>query len=93
MQVKDCLTFGMQRTAPPPLPSPLLMLSQSSGPTRCRQDIRPFESPDVNLEQYPTGAELASRLLFTVIAPALHPAMHRDLRVRHRRAGLAATDD
>ena len=30
------------------------------------QDIRPFEEPDVNLEQYPTGAELASRLLFTV---------------------------
>ena len=30
------------------------------------QDIQPFASPKVNLEQYPTGADIASRMLFTV---------------------------
>lgn len=30
------------------------------------QDIAPFEDPKVELEQYPTGAHLASRLLYTV---------------------------
>ena len=30
------------------------------------QDIAPFDSPKVELEQYPTGPHLASRLLFTV---------------------------
>ena len=51
----------------------------SSGPPRCRyimhilparmhalQDIAPFRKPKVDLEQYPTGPDLASRLLFTV---------------------------
>lgn len=33
------------------------------------QDIQPFVSPKVDLEQYPTGAEIASRMLFTVIYP------------------------
>ena len=33
------------------------------------QDIQPFVNPKVDLEQYPTGAEIASRLLFTVRAP------------------------
>lgn len=33
------------------------------------QDIQPFVSPKVDLEQYPTGSEIASRLLFTVRAP------------------------
>ena len=32
------------------------------------QDIAPFEDPKIELEQYPTGAHLASRLLFTVRA-------------------------
>lgn len=30
------------------------------------QDIAPFEDPKIELEQYPTGPHLASRLLFTV---------------------------
>ena len=30
------------------------------------QDIEGFSSPDVDLEQYPTSAEIASRMLFTV---------------------------
>lgn len=30
------------------------------------QDIQPFSQPKVELEQYPTGPHLASRLLFTV---------------------------
>lgn len=30
------------------------------------QGIAPFASPKVELEQYPTGPHLASRLLFTV---------------------------
>ncbi|CAK0738221.1 hypothetical protein CVIRNUC_001011 [Coccomyxa viridis] len=30
------------------------------------QGIQPFASPNVNLEQYPTGADIASRMLFTV---------------------------
>jgi len=30
------------------------------------QDIQPFSRPKVDLEQYPTGAEIASRMLFTV---------------------------
>ena len=30
------------------------------------QDIAAFEDPKVELEQYPTGPHLASRLLFTV---------------------------
>jgi len=30
------------------------------------QDFEPFSSPKIELEQYPTGAHLASRLLFTV---------------------------
>ena len=30
------------------------------------QDIAVFEDPKVDLEQYPTGPHLASRLLFTV---------------------------
>lgn len=31
-----------------------------------RQDIAVFSDPKVDLEQYPTGPHLASRLLFTV---------------------------
>lgn len=30
------------------------------------QDIAPFRQPKVDLEQYPTGPDLASRLLFTI---------------------------
>jgi predicted RNA methylase len=30
------------------------------------QDIDHFEAPRIDLEQYPTGAEIASRMLFTV---------------------------
>ncbi len=30
------------------------------------QGIQPFSRPKVALEQYPTGAEIASRMLFTV---------------------------
>jgi predicted RNA methylase len=30
------------------------------------QDIQGFNTPIVDLEQYPTGAEIASRMLFTV---------------------------
>ena len=30
------------------------------------QDIAAFDNPKVELEQYPTGPHLASRLLFTV---------------------------
>ena len=33
------------------------------------QDIQPFVRPKVDLEQYPTGAEIASRILFTVNSP------------------------
>lgn len=32
----------------------------------CVQDIEPFGEPKVELEQYPTGPEIASRMLFTV---------------------------
>jgi predicted RNA methylase len=34
-------------------------------PAAC-QDMEPFESPKVQLEQYPTGADIASRMLYTV---------------------------
>lgn len=34
--------------------------------TQCRQDVRVFEEPKVELEQYPTGAHIASRMLYTV---------------------------
>jgi hypothetical protein len=30
------------------------------------QDIQPFQDPVINLEQYPTSAHIAARLLFTV---------------------------
>lgn len=30
------------------------------------QDIEPFTKPKVQLEQYPTGADIASRMLYTV---------------------------
>jgi predicted RNA methylase len=30
------------------------------------QDIEPFAQPKVQLEQYPTGADIASRMLYTV---------------------------
>ncbi|KAK9902139.1 hypothetical protein WJX75_005634 [Coccomyxa subellipsoidea] len=30
------------------------------------QDIEPFDEPKVELEQYPTGPEIASRMLFTI---------------------------
>lgn len=30
------------------------------------QDIEPFSRPKVQLEQYPTGADIASRMLYTV---------------------------
>jgi hypothetical protein len=30
------------------------------------QDIEPFTQPKVQLEQYPTGADIASRMLYTV---------------------------
>ncbi len=36
------------------------------------QDIAPFADPKIELEQFPTGAHLASRLLFTV--QGLHAA-------------------
>jgi hypothetical protein len=32
----------------------------------CLQDIEPFAQPKVQLEQYPTGADIASRMLYTV---------------------------
>ena len=35
------------------------------------QGIQPFSRPKVELEQYPTGAEIASRMLFTVGWPSL----------------------
>lgn len=49
---------------------PLLLRSCAFLPA-C-QDIAPFEDPKIDLEQYPTGAHLASRLLYTVrrAAPA-----------------------
>ena len=45
-----------------------LVLSAAAHPARCplAQDIEPFAKPKVALEQYPTGAHLAARLLFTV---------------------------
>lgn len=55
---------------PPPPPLPLvpalhsLLYAVTLFPTK--QDIAPFEDPKVELEQYPTGAHLASRLLYTV---------------------------
>lgn len=30
------------------------------------QDMQPFENPKVELEQYPTGPHIASRMLYTV---------------------------
>jgi hypothetical protein len=38
------------------------------------QDIQPFAKPKVELEQYPTGCHLASRMLFTV--RPLHACVH-----------------
>eukprot|EP00882_Tetradesmus_deserticola_P019327 GHRQ01020795.1.p2 GENE.GHRQ01020795.1~~GHRQ01020795.1.p2 ORF type:complete len:123 (+),score=35.86 GHRQ01020795.1:302-670(+) len=32
------------------------------------QDIEPFAQPKVQLEQYPTGADIASRMLYTIEA-------------------------
>lgn len=32
----------------------------------CLQDIKPFETPRLDLEQYPTGVEIAARMLYTV---------------------------
>ncbi len=44
------------------------------------QDIAPFASPRIELEQYPTGPHLASRLLFTVRVSANSvPAVRLDL--------------
>ena len=30
------------------------------------QDIKPFESPDISLEQYSTGAEVAANTLYAI---------------------------
>lgn len=42
------------------------------------QEIQGFARPKVDLEQYPTGAEIASRMLFTVcvldMVQFVHPA-------------------
>ena len=38
-------------------------------PSTTLQDIAPFANPKIELEQYPTGPHLASRLLYTVRAP------------------------
>lgn len=46
-----------------------------------RQDIAPFDSPKVELEQYPTGPHLASRLLFTVMPPVVTLAVPPTIRV------------
>ena len=62
----DTTTFGLtdlQRMMVESLP-PLL------------QDIAPFQTPKIELEQYPTGAHLASRLLYTA-SPPRAPAAHR----------------
>jgi hypothetical protein len=37
------------------------------------QDVAPFVNPKIELEQYPTGAHLASRLLFTASRPPSAP--------------------
>lgn len=57
---------------PPPvarLPPPAachLPPAPSLTPASALQDIAPFEEPKIELEQYPTGPHLASRLLYTV---------------------------
>lgn len=40
--------------------------TDSQPPYILPQDIAPFEQPKVELEQYPTGAHLASRMLYTI---------------------------
>jgi hypothetical protein len=40
--------------------------STPSALLRLLQGVAPFATPKVELEQYPTGAHLASRLLYTV---------------------------
>ena len=34
--------------------------------SREQQDVEAFDSPIVELEQYPTGVEIAARMLYTV---------------------------
>lgn len=58
-----CRTCRRRRLPPllPARPAPL------AAPCPARpQEIAPFEEPKIELEQYPTGPHLASRLLYTV---------------------------
>lgn len=48
------------------LPGTSLTLSPSLRVAPGPQEIAPFEEPKIELEQYPTGPHLASRLLYTV---------------------------
>ena len=46
------------------------------GIARELQDVEAFDSPIVELEQYPTGVEIAARMLYTV-SPRLDPTTLR----------------
>ncbi len=63
-----CPLLHRRRRRLPPLPAssrsqPCLSTSPLPWPV---QEIVPFEEPKIELEQYPTGPHLASRLLYTV---------------------------
>lgn len=66
---------GLHLHLPPPPPPPPAgrrrrpTLGPSSRVPSVPQEIAPFEEPKIELEQYPTGPHLASRLLYTVRWP------------------------
>jgi hypothetical protein len=80
LQVHGCLKFQMPAHSVTALPHacvaaltqlPSTHTKQASAVTtqhvRCVpvQDVAPFEAPKVELEQYPTGAHIAARMLYT----------------------------
>ena len=81
MQVCHALPRSVNIVATPMSHSAIYLLKDVD-----MQDISVFENPKLDLEQYPTGPHLASRLLFTV---RYHCCSHISLNYVKKRLQLS----